>query len=416
MGGRYEDKVDAERGYPLPEVASARDESLALLYRVERCAIEFRTAEIEEAINGLSAHPNGTSAPAMLSRKTAEAALSACRAALRLARGEYEALLRETKLFAPSISEISVENETSPMRPNPDHSTAAATGTARSLRSRVESFVVDSGDIEPQARCSLTARDANGSTGDYPTGNGDTASVWRAAEAMWSGAAALGLFFQENYTGPELEASCREGLDAWLSQKVGLEGSPAGGHGGELPAESDVAREAANLALACDGELVYPRSSLVTSLLMAREILASVAMPTRASWRGVGGEGTAPPGSTASEPHVANGGAVPVNEGEQDGSANLFQAAAETLSSASWWSGRACVTHARLLLSGDRSETLWGEARGLFRRAIKSFGGGAGDGRRGVTGDEKEAVRRRVAGQVWLEWGLAQHHFQVCEI
>ncbi|CAN0113225.1 unnamed protein product, partial [Laminaria digitata] len=92
-----------------------------------------------------------------------------------------------------------------------------------------------------------------------------------------------------------------------------------------------------------------------------------------------------------------------------------FRLAAGSLSSASWWSARACVTHERLLLSPSRSETLWREALGLFGRAVRSFGGGVAPGEvvvEGEGGEERLALRRRVAGRVWLEWGLAQHHFQ----
>lgn len=90
--------------------------------------------------------------------------------------------------------------------------------------------------------------------------------------------------------------------------------------------------------------------------------------------------------------------------------AKIFRDAVAGLSSAEWWSARACVTHARLLLSTSvRSDTLWTEALDLFGRAVGLFGGGVVV----AAGAQGEAVRMRVAGQVWLEWGLAQHHFQV---
>ena len=94
--------------------------------------------------------------------------------------------------------------------------------------------------------------------------------------------------------------------------------------------------------------------------------------------------------------------------------------AAGGLSTAAWWAGRACLTHVRLLLSSDRSETLWRETVGLFSSTVSAFGGGvvseagakAGSGKKKALGGE-ERLRRRVAGRVWLEWGLAQHYFQV---
>lgn len=132
-----------------------------------------------------------------------------------------------------------------------------------------------------------------------------------------------------------------------------------------------------------------------------------------------------PPPRPLPSPHLL----VPA-EGDAGGAvtnshdAKIFRHAVAGLSSAEWWSARACVTHARLLLSTSfRSDTLWTEALGLFSRAVGLFGGGvvvvAGEagaiGEAGrVRGEDEEAVSRRVAAQVWLEWGLAQHHFQVC--
>ncbi|CAM9683144.1 unnamed protein product [Ectocarpus sp. 4 AP-2014] len=469
---KEEAAVDAVRGAPLPEhagegasaAAAAAAANLPLLRRVERCCLESSPTEVEAAVAALSSHVRGDASDGHSREGSAEtaavcaskddkaavrvcveamppvvarAALDACRAALRLCRGEYEDLLRETALFSA------------------DGCTGGGGDGSRSIDARVRVFVVGRGggsnsntplaEDEGHRQADAAATGAAGDRGDGRRGCPAAAAVWRAAEAAWAGAAALCLFLQENYAGPELGADRTEAICAWCSDVLvgtyagagglGEEGAAARGEGGAAAAAGGVAQDLANIALTCDGELPYPQSSLPGSLVLSRTILMAVAgtgtgrhntpghtAPTAASperespvWSPDGFSFAVLP---AGLPAAAGGSAVAAGgAGCGDGSEESFQEAVGSLSSAAWWSGRACVTHARLLISSSgRSDTLWREARGLFGRAVDLFGGGAGPaaagsgvGGSGVGGKE---VARRVSGQVWLEWGLAQHHFQ----
>ncbi|CAM9709844.1 unnamed protein product, partial [Ectocarpus sp. 13 AM-2016] len=463
--------VDAVRGAPLPEhaedgasaAAAAAAANLPLLRRVERCCLESRPAEVEAAVAALSSHTRvdasdghagegSTETAAVCATKddkaaarvrveamppaVARAALDACRAALRLCRGEYEDLLRGTALFSVNGC------------------TSDGGGGSRSIDARVRAFVVGGGggsdsntplvEDEGHRQADAAATGAALGGGDERRGCPAAAAGWRAAEAAWAGAAALSLFLQENYAGPELGADRTEAVCAWCSDVlvgtyggaggVGEEGAAGrGGRGGA----GGVAQDLANIALTCDGELPYPQSSLPGSLVLARTILMAIAgtgtgrhnTPGHAARTAASPEREAPVWSpsgfsSAVLPAAAGGSAVAAaGAGCRDSSEERFQEAVGSLSSAAWWSGRACVTHARLLISSSgRSDTLWREARGLFGRAVSLFGGGAGPGAAGSGdggsgdggsgGSGGEEVARRVSGQVWLEWGLAQHHFQ----
>ncbi|CAM9648991.1 unnamed protein product, partial [Ectocarpus sp. 8 AP-2014] len=460
---KEEAAVDAVRGAPLPEhagegasaAAAAAAANLPLLRRVERCCLESRPAEVEAAVAALSSHVRGDASDGhagegsaeaaavcaskddkaaarvcveAMSPAAARAALDACRAALRLCRGEYEDLLRETALF-------SADGCTSD----------GGSGGSGSIDARVRAFVVGGGgsnsdtplaEDEGHGQADAAATGAAGGGGDGRRGCPGAAAVWRAAEAAWVGAAALCLFLQENYAGPELGADRTEAIGAWCSDVlvgtyggvggVGEEG--AAGHGGGGDGGGGVAQDLANIALTCDGELPYPQSSLPGSLVLARTILMAVAgtctgrhntlghtAPTAASPEREAPVWSPDVFSFAVLPAAAGGSAVAAGgAGCGDSSEESFQEAVGSLSSAAWWSGRACVTHARLLISSSgRSDTLWREARGLFGRAVSLFGGGAVPAAAGGGGGSGGAeVARRVSGQVWLEWGLAQHHFQ----
>ncbi|CAN0303404.1 unnamed protein product, partial [Laminaria digitata] len=116
---------------------------------------------------------------------------------------------------------------------------------------------------------------SSGSSG----GSDSSAAVWRAAEATWAGAAALSIFFQENYSGPELGPDRKDGVGAFLAERAlgfGFSGdvvavvaaadrSVSSTAVGAVEARAVAvtaagAQDLANVALACDGELPYPKS------------------------------------------------------------------------------------------------------------------------------------------------------------
>lgn len=398
-------------------LSSAKASDAAIISADEKSKGDNRdeSGAIEEFLGPLRQNP-----------AAAKAALSACRAALRLCRGEYEELLQETALFRLSGTVTAAAADASP-RVDEAGNADSQTTIERHIRALVTTFVVgtdsklssESGDRSQEERPPVIANSTAGEVSTASVGAGTDPAVWRAAEAMWAGAAALSLFFQENYTGPELGPARIKNLEIWFARRLGLSTSPT-----ESGAESDPTEErkdrgeiapagrsqdCVNVALSCDGELPYPKSGIPGSLLTARRILAFLAMSTA---------GCAPLWSD-------NPAAVKIADKQQQaagsnapGESAMF-AAARSLSTATWWSARACVSHARLLLSADRSETLWREALALFWTTVKLFGGGvssaadlAGSG--GINEENGAVMKRRVAGQVWLEWGLAQHYFQVC--
>ena len=458
-------RVDAEQGTPLPEHACGEDGGyISLLKRVERCCIESNSAEIERAIAALSLKPKsdqvGDVATAeasqeaegggrrgmfkreaflgVMSPPVAEAAFSACRAALLLCTGDYEKLLRETALFSPCTVSLAAGSSSGAVQGDPGN--PAADGD---VRARVRSFVlgVEGGNMVDETTVASevcesfdpVAVDATNSVGassnvaeeslanhgaktdtcgrndGKTTPGADAAAMWRAAEVMWAGAAALSLFWQENYSGPELGPERLSSLEVFFTEKCApLCGREAGGGS---------AQDAANVALACDGELPYPNSSLAGSLLLARVILSS--LEEGGSGRGGSWSDSLPSSSVKlPEKNEESNDDDKMRRVSKDGGS--LRDAAGGLSTAAWWAGRACLTHARLFLSSDRSETLWRETVGLFSCTVSAFGGGvvseagaeAGSGKKKALGVE-ERLRRRVAGRVWLEWGLAQHYFQV---
>ncbi|CAM9308613.1 unnamed protein product, partial [Choristocarpus tenellus] len=353
-----------------------------------------------------------------LSPALSKDAHSACIAARRLCNGEFEELLRETELFTTIIPVTSVTKITT----SPVDDTA---GTIfKDLQTRVAIYIAGESDDENNQEL-LRQMQGNkgggeGANVNETTRDDRTPSIWRAAETLWVGAAALNLFLQQNYTGPELGEEETEDLEEWLSGKLGVPATamitptPSTAHATEYAAGDEAtptltapacvegrakraitARDLANVTMACDGELPYPHSGLVLALLVARVILSAL-VPS--FWNEHAST------LTSSDPLWGSQGLM--TGGAFEGAA---RAAVVKLSSAEWWSGRSVVAHARLLLSADRVPTLWDEAKERFRSAVGKFGGG-GEGDRGQA--EEAAFARRLAARVWLEWGLAQHYFQ----
>jgi hypothetical protein len=302
----------------LPEVNGALSDEQCLLHRVERCVLETNAEELETISSTTEA---------------AEAAVPARKQALytaqALVEGDFEQLLSSCTAFAEAAPQ----------------SCSTLQDVAALISSRVQSYIAgEAAAAEAQA--------------------------WRRAELNWLGAAALNLFLQSNYTGPELSSTAVDSVNEWLASRLGLANPTA----------------AANSFLSVDGELPYPRSTLPGALLFARVLLAVLAGADAALWTAASDSSTA----TAEQPAAAATTASSVQQQQQQ----------QQLSTLLWWSGRACVAHGRLLLSSTRSATLWAEARHSFGHVIAVFGDvSSGTG------------ASYVAARAWQEWGLAQHHF-----
>ena len=258
----------------------------------------------------------------------------------------------------------------------------------------------------------------------------------RAMQVLVVGVAALNLFCQANYTGPELTPEELPVLPLLQPRTVAAAaaaaGAVAGGSGGggggstdgatteakagaeaaEAADPATVAAAAADLEamlalMAVDGELPYPNSIGAHLLLAARATLSVLADPACPSWTvpvqssqtqlgnvgGLGDNGSWEPNIVDSRPRL-------------EAPLHVLQAA-RSLPSAAWWSARANVTHHRLMLaSEDPTTTLWSECDTNFRRAIGAMAGAAGSGKQVASVKDGQ-----VSSELWLEWGLARYHY-----
>lgn len=185
---------------------------------------------------------------------------------------------------------------------------------------------------------------------------------------LWVGAASLNLYLQANYTGPAFEESA-------ISEILSL-------------FHSNFSQPTMLNFLTVDGELPYRKSLFPELLVLARSVLEALATPRKATWL---------------EPMVL----------DPDGKSHLGSRAAppavcETvgrLCTASLWSGRAVVTHRRLMTGRDIPPTLWAEAQQVFGDSIKRLCAGSKDVPADARGPDQ------IAAMTWLEWGMAEHHF-----
>ena len=242
-------------------------------------------------------------------------------------------------------------------------------------------------------------------------GGGEGSRELRAATLLLAGIASFNLFLQVNYTGPMIEPAAM--LAAELLHVRALFG------------DDDEASHAYALSLLeVEGELPSRLAKLPALLVLAR-IWLRAAAGSGSNWArsctvatvraaearaGEGGTATASASAPASSP-----------------SSEVVGTAAFT---AAWWCSRAVVAHERLLVAAKSvPETLWAEAALLFDVALARFGrsgraraGGSGGGTAGASHVKRERVDANANGkvkvkggfrsaQIWLEWGLAESHF-----
>ncbi|KAH9193778.1 hypothetical protein AeNC1_004245 [Aphanomyces euteiches] len=200
---------------------------------------------------------------------------------------------------------------------------------------------------------------------------------------LYAGAAFLNLFVQLNYTGPAMEDSALEDLLPLLSVL--------------LSDDSQVANKAnlhrhAIVSLQVDGETPFSICEYPIFLEMGRCLLHFVGLQSHINWSHSEPVDNItkffPLSEYIRQPRVLNGIAQPI-------STQITQVV-RTLSTAAWWTGRALMTHQRLLITKEPSNTLWAETRYCF-----SF----------VVGESYAS--EYLAARAHLEWGLAQHFFEI---
>ena len=223
----------------------------------------------------------------------------------------------------------------------------------------------------------------------------DTPATYRAACLVFIGAAALSLFVQSNYTGPELDDAAltdlqplpfvrsllripdaapggRRDSSSWSERPVGSDERVPWEKGsadhaqpnaaGEVAEDADVASSAAAAALVArmeaprppvvvtslaalglgSGHELYEHATHVHFLVAARATLSAL-LPA-----------TAVPGAAR--------GAAP----EADPRYRRMHAAVGAMRTAPWWAARAVVAHERALVDRSPSAFLWAEARSRF--------------------------------------------------
>ena len=141
--------------------------------------------------------------------------------------------------------------------------------------------------------------------------------------------------------------------------------------------------------LSVDGEWPCPVCKYPYFLLLARSILSALADPYRPDW-------------TQYVSNITHDKVV-IRKTESESSyeppSELFVACSNNLACATIWCGRAIVAHSRLLQGDEPSMTLWKEAKSIFDACVEIYC------------NEAEIKERSLACRVFLEYGLAEHHF-----
>lgn len=237
-------------------------------------------------------------------------------------------------------------------------------------------------------------------------------SVSKCVEVELFAAAALNLFMQSNYTGPSLhhgglirpgkEENTYETLElvnphpvfasdlkVSESKEMYVPTEPKDGEKMEEPPADLPFHNAVLAELSVDGEWPCPVAKYPYFLLLARSILATLAQPNRPDW----------------SHYLLN------DEGDQivirktdttpcyEAPSQVFVSCSNALACSSIWSGRAIVAHSRLLQGDEPAMTLWKEAKATFDSSVAKY----------CTDIPDDG--RSLACKVFLEYGLAEHHF-----
>lgn len=222
----------------------------------------------------------------------------------------------------------------------------------------------------------------------------DTTTDQKVLQTIIVAIAYFRLFVQANFTGPELTNAVTDSLSIIDSN------------------QDRSVRKHALAALESDGSYAYNSIEIPQALLVSRILLMTVADPTCDSWK----KGIALQYDGSISRHISS---API-------AASLRNFLSETirLDSVIWWSARAAVVHARVLQDQlwDHHPTLWEEAKFGFTEVLARYCGTkisfTNDNR--VQYEDTPTIQRHYSikakqvelqVQVWLEWGLCQHHF-----
>lgn len=196
-----------------------------------------------------------------------------------------------------------------------------------------------------------------------------------AYEVLSLGTAFFNMYVQANYTGPAFEKEHLRDINALIGRLF---------YGDNELVEKKLHSDSL-VALQVDGESPFSICEFPQFLLVGRCLLHFVGNATHKNWSfAIGETGT----ESAAQDVISSPSVGPE-----------LLALFSTLNSATWWNARAAVTHERLLLTRECSNTLWFEARRGFFKTMRNTS----------LFDFKpsEYLRARLD----VEWGLAQSHF-----
>ncbi|RHY63483.1 hypothetical protein DYB38_001311 [Aphanomyces astaci] len=201
---------------------------------------------------------------------------------------------------------------------------------------------------------------------------------------LFAGAAFLNLFVQLNYTGPAMEDAALADLLPMLH--VLLDDSAVEATKGTLHSHALV-------SLQVDGESPFSICEYPVFLETARCLLHFVGLQSKVNWTHSESDDhitkPTPLANFLRRPRTVHGMARPLNP--------QVTAALLALSTGAWWTGRSLMTHQRLLITKEPSNTLWTETQLCFSVVVG----------RSYPSDTYLSARAQ------LEWGLAQHVFEI---
>lgn len=238
-------------------------------------------------------------------------------------------------------------------------------------------------------------------------------TVAKCIEVELVAVAGLNIYMQSNYTGPSLHHSgvSRPGKEettygtvqtvnphplfapqlkvSGIENKVTSKGDGEAADNQKEPPVDSSFHNAVLAELSVDGEWPCPVCKYPYFLLLARSILSVLADPYRPDWTQYVYDDT----------HDK----VIIRKTEAENfyepPSALFVACSKNVACASIWCGRAIVAHSRLLQGDEPSMTLWKEAKSIFDTSVEKYC------------NDLATKERNLACRVYLEYGLAEHHF-----
>ena len=334
--------------------------------------------------------------------------------ALSLSSGEYMRVLRSKAArflfgfarFGPGSSQELLQRDSDAWLLRKEEQSALALRTGCDIQTNAAQYILTGiaplGDLDIQQEQKLMAG-GDDAADDSDSDDDDDAADWladiidkerrvRALLVTMVGAACLNSFVQQNWTGPPLEVQGDMGIPLWLCSTTSIIGSD---HADIVQQRQDV-----RLALEIGGDRAFYKCELPELLLIGRSLLSTVAS-------GGSSLGNATWNFRPKIRSTSGGGKKMMSIDPKDRA--TLKTICSTVSTARWWHVRACVIHHRTLIYDvEGNQDLKQDITGHYEILLSKYSCV-------VDSDQSEhdgsSTRRRLAAQVELEYGLAQHHW-----